>query len=71
MTSQRPLERAIENPEREFYHGDNRAVHYKQTGEILAPAPYDPPKFDIPTIEVSTDDGYHPSLEEIVEKVKA
>ena len=70
LTSSRPLQRGLENPEREFYHGDNRVVHYKKTGEILTPATYDPPKFDVPTIEVSTDEGYVPSIDEIVEEVK-
>ena len=31
LTSSRPLQRGLDNPDREFYHGDNRVVHYKKT----------------------------------------
>jgi predicted kinase len=68
VTSRRPLDRGISDPDREFYHGDHRVVHYKKTGEILIPASYEPPKFDVPTIAVSTDGEYVPSLVEIVKR---
>ena len=69
LTSGRPLQRGLENPDREFYHGDHRVVHYRKTGEILSPASYTPPKFDVPTIEVSTDREYKPSIDDIVEQI--
>lgn len=68
-TSRRPLDRAVAHPDREFYHGDHRAAHFRKTGEILTPAPYAPPRFDVPTIEVSTDDGYTPSIDEIARRI--
>lgn len=71
ITSMRPIRRGIENPEREFYHGDGRVVHYKTTGEILTPAPYDPPRFDLPTIIVSTNDTYSPSIEEVIRLIRS
>jgi predicted kinase len=71
VTSMRPIQRGLKNPEREFYHGDGRVVHYKKTGEILTPAPYETPKFDLPTINVSTDDGYDPSLDAIVSQIRS
>ena len=67
----RSIRRGLDNPEREFYHGDNRVVHYRKTGEILPPADYSTPTFDVPTIEVKTDDGYDPSLDEIVNRIGA
>ena len=70
-TSSRPIQRGLENPEREFYHGDNRVVHFKKTGEILTPANYEEPNFDLPTIRVSTEDGYKPSLDEIVNTLRS
>jgi hypothetical protein len=70
-TSSRPIQRGMENPEREFYHGDNRVVHFKKTGEILTPANYEEPNFDLPTIRVSTENGYEPSLNEIVETIRS
>jgi hypothetical protein len=71
VTSARPLERGLENPDREFYHGDHRAAHYRKTGEILTPASYEPPKFDVPTIEVSTDGEYVPSIDEIAKQIRS
>ena len=67
----RPIERGLADPERESYHGDNRVVHFKKTGEILTPAPYEPPRSDAPTIEVRTDDGYVPPLDEIVADIRS
>jgi len=69
ITSTRALDRGMESPDREFYHGDHRVVHYKKTGEILTPAGYEAPNFDVPTIHVSTDVDYVPSIDEIVEQI--
>jgi predicted kinase len=71
ITSKRPLERGLAEPDREFYHGDHRVVHYKKTGDILSPAPYEPPNFDLPTILVSTGSEYGPSMDEIVDKIRS
>jgi hypothetical protein len=71
VTSRRPLERAVANPDREFYHGDHRAAHFRKTGEVLTPASYEPPRFKVPTIEVSTNEGYAPSIEEIVTQMRS
>ena len=68
--SNRPIQRGLENPEREFYHGDNRVVHFKRTGEILAPAHYEEPNFDVPTIRVRTEEGYSPPIDEIVGNIR-
>ena len=69
LAASRAIERGLDSPEREFYHGDNRVVHFKKTGELLPPAPYKTPAFDIPTIEVKTDGEYEPSLDEIVARL--
>ena len=71
VTSRRPLQRALDNPDREFYHGDHRAAHYRKTGENLPPADYSAPKFDVPTIEVSTDGDYVPSIDDIVKQIRS
>jgi predicted kinase len=65
VTSSRALQRGMNKPDREFYHGDHRVVHYKTTGEVLSPAFYEEPLFDLPTIRVSTNGEYNPSLDEI------
>jgi predicted kinase len=71
VAARRHLERGLANPKREFYHADNRVVHYRKTGEFLLPADYEAPKFNIPTIEVSTDGEYAPGLDEIVKQIES
>ena len=71
VAARRHLERGLANPNREFYHGDKRVAHYRETGEILSPEPYAAPKFDVPTIQVSTDGEYVPSLDEIVKRIQS
>ena len=70
VAAKRHLQRGLDNPNREFYHSDNRVVHYRKTGEFLSPAGYVAPKFDLPTITVSTDGEYLPSLDEIVKQIQ-
>jgi predicted kinase len=69
--ARRHLRRGLENPEREFYHGDQRVAHYRKTGEFLSPADYVEPNFNLPTIHVSTDGEYLPSIDEIVTRIKS
>ena len=71
IAAKRHLQRGLDNPERVFFHGDNRVVHYQKTGEFLLPANYEEPKLDVPTIKVSTDGEYVPSLEEIVKRIQS
>jgi len=71
VAARRHLQRGLENPNRELYHSDNRVVHYRKTGEFLPPASYEAPKFNVPTIEVSTDGEYIPCLDEIVKQIQS
>src|SRR4028119_1336718 len=71
VAARRHLQRGLENPNREFYHSDNRVVHYRKTGEFLSPASYTAPKFNIPTIQVSTDGEYVPRIDEIVKQIQS
>ena len=71
VAAARHLERGLENPEREFYHGDKRVAHYRKTGEILPPEPYATPTFDVPTIQVSTDGEYAPAIDEVVKWIQS
>ena len=71
VAAKRHLQRGLDNPNREFYHGDNRVVHYRKTGEFLLPASYDSPKLDVPTIKVSTTREYVPSIDEIVKQIQS
>ena len=67
LCAQRHLDRGLSDPAREFYHGDRRVRVFKETGEFLRPGEYDPPAFDLPTLEVSTTEGYSPGLPDIAE----
>lgn len=70
VAARRYLERGLADANREFYHGDNLVVHYRKTGEVLPYAPWAPPNFNIPTIKVSTDGEYIPSIDEIVMQIR-
>lgn len=71
LAAERHLKRGLENPEREFYHGDNRVAHYRKTGEALPPGNYTAPEFDVPTISVSTDGEYSPCIDEIIKQIQS
>lgn len=71
VAAQRHLQRGLKNPKREFFHGDNRVIHFRKTGTVLLPAAYETPLLGVPTIRVSTLRGYKPKLERIVKKIQA
>lgn len=71
VAARRHLQRGLENPNREFYHGDKRVAHYRETGEVLPPGEYSEPKFNIATIQVSTDGEYIPCIDEIVKQIQS
>ena len=69
VAAKRHLQRGLDNPSREFFHGDNRVTHFRKTGEVLPPSDYEAPSLDIPTLKVSTEKGYSPDLKSIAENV--
>ena len=71
VAARRHLERGLENSNREYFHGDNRVAHFRKTGEVLSPGSYAAPKFDVPTIQVSTDGEYVPSVDDIVKQIQS
>jgi len=68
-SAERHLKRGINDPQREFYHGDKRVTHFKDTGEFLPAGEYEPLSIDVPTIKVSTFNGYSPELENIKDQI--
>ena len=62
IAARRHLHRGLNDPKREFYHGDKRVAVYREQGILESPGDYESPAFDLPTIEVSTLDGYSPAL---------
>ena len=71
VAAERHLERGLADPRREFYHGDKRVSQFRETGDIGIPQPYVAPKFDVPTLQVSTKNDYSPSLDEITNKIES
>ena len=71
IEAQRHLQRGLANPRREFYHEDKRISLYHATGEIGTPRPYVAPKFDVPTLQVLTENDYSPSLDEITHQIQS
>lgn len=71
VAARRHLQRGLEKPEREFYHGDKRVARYRETGEVSPPGSYTAPAFNVPTIRVSTDGEYVPCIDEIVRRIQA
>ena len=66
-SAQRHLDRGLKDPNREFFHGDRRVAIYRETGQFSPGGPFDAPRFDVPTLRVSTLDGYAPGIERIIE----
>ena len=69
-SAKRHLDRVLEDPNREFFHGDRRVSVYRETGQFLPGGNYDAPHFDVPTLRVSTCDGYVPRIEGILDFIK-
>ncbi len=69
IAANRHLQRGLDDPRREFYHGDKRVAIYRETGEIPAPGEYEEPNFDVPTVRVSTEQEYLPTLDEVVKLI--
>ena len=59
VAARRRLERGLARPEWEHYHGD------------ASPGEYVIPHFDVPTLHVATQEGYSPSLEVLVDSIRA
>ena len=71
VAAKRHLQRGLDDPSREFYHGDKRVEVYRETGEMAPPGKYAAPDFEVPTVHVSTEDGYSPAMDDIVKRIRA
>ncbi len=65
IAADRHLRRGLNDPNREFYHGDKRVAVYREQGILEPPGDYNPPGLELPTIVVSTLEGYSPSISKI------
>ncbi len=71
IAAKRHLQRGLDEPVREFYHGDQRVATYRETGIVSPPGAYIEPALRVPTIHVSTDGEYSPCLDEIVKYIQS
>jgi predicted kinase len=69
--ARRHLHRGLNDPHREFYHGDKRVSNYRETGILGPPADYVAPEFEVPTVHVSTEESCSPTVDEIVNQIRA
>src|SRR5436309_2672957 len=70
IAARRHLQRGLDDPRRGFYHEDKRVSIYKASGEMGPAASYQAPNFNFPTVDVSTEGLYSPSLDKIIEKIQ-
>tara|TARA_Y100000588_G_scaffold349236_1_gene399471 strand:- start:1266 stop:1934 length:669 start_codon:yes stop_codon:yes gene_type:complete len=70
VAAKRHLQRGLDDPNREFYHGDERVAVYRETGEMLPPDNYSAPDPNVPTVHVSTEGKYSPSIDDIVKRIR-
>jgi predicted kinase len=71
LAAERHLQRGLANPQREFYHEDKRVSLFRATGEMGTPKPYLAPYLDVPTLNVSTESDYVPTLDEIAIRIES
>lgn len=70
IAAQRHLQRGLDDPGREFYHGDTRVSTYRATGEMPPPDAYRAPDLPVPTLVVVTETDYKPNLDEIIHRMR-
>ena len=71
VAAKRHLQRGLDDSSREFYHGDKRVSIFRKTGVMAPPGNYVEPEFNVPTIHVSTEVEYAPSMDEIVQQIRS
>jgi tRNA uridine 5-carbamoylmethylation protein Kti12 len=62
------IRRGLDNPLREYFHGD-KGVDLARQGVQLSVSPYDEPRFDAPTYYIDTSGEYKPSIKELGKKI--
>lgn len=71
IAAERHLQRGLADPRREYFHGDSAVTIFRDTGERQPPPDYNPPNFEVPTIHVSTADGYNPSINALIKLIES
>ena len=66
LARERRIQRALEDPARERFHGDTDVRMFKQGLKVGPGGEYQPPEMPVPTLHVDTTEAYEPGIEEIV-----
>ncbi len=69
LARSRHIQRGLNDPQRERFHGDYE-VRAARDGHVMPIDDYDPPKFEVPALEVDTTDGYRPQFEQILDFIR-
>jgi predicted kinase len=69
LARSRHIQRGLNDPQRERFHGDYE-VRAARDGHMMPIGDYDPPRFDVPTLQLDTSDGYKPEVERIIAFVR-
>lgn len=64
----RYVRRGLDNPLREYFHGD-KGVDMARKGVELSATPYEEPRIDVPTSHIDTSGKYAPSLKELSREI--
>jgi predicted kinase len=62
------VRRGLDNPLREYFHGD-KGVDLARKGIELNAGPYEEPRLDVPTFYIDTSGAYSPSIKELGRKI--
>ena len=68
LAHKRYLERGIDNPLREYFHGDV-GVSEHRNHETVSILPYEEPEIDVPTYYIDTKNNYEPSIEVLMKLI--
>lgn len=65
---ERFIRRGLDNPQREYFHGD-KGIDMVRKGIELSVSPYEEPRIDVPTFYIDTSGDYKPSLKELSTRI--
>ena len=66
---ERFLQRGLDDPLREYFHGD-KGVHMARQGLAVPVGSYEEPHLSYPTYYIDTADGYHPSIPQLWDELQ-
>jgi hypothetical protein len=62
------VQRGLNNPLREYFHGD-KGVDMARKGFELSVSPYEEPRINVPRFHIDTSGEYNPSIKELSREI--